>query len=64
MTSTPESAALFAPDGRLLAAGDILRQPELADALELLGAEGAEPFYTGRNRRGDRAAGSRTGAGC
>ena len=47
VTSTPESSALFAPEGRLLAAGDILRQPELADALELLGAEGAAPFYTG-----------------
>ena len=28
-------------------AGDVLRQPELADALERLGAEGAAPFYTG-----------------
>lgn len=45
--STPESAALFAPDGRLLGAGDRFRQPELADALERLGREGAEPFYTG-----------------
>ncbi len=47
VTSTPESAALFAPAGRLLEAGDVLRQPELADALELLGAEGPEPFYSG-----------------
>jgi gamma-glutamyltranspeptidase/glutathione hydrolase len=46
-TSTPESAALFAPEGRLLGAGDTIRQPELADALERLGAEGAEPFYGG-----------------
>jgi gamma-glutamyltranspeptidase/glutathione hydrolase len=45
--STPESAALFAPDGRLLGAGDWLRQPDLADALERLGTEGAAPFYTG-----------------
>ena len=45
--STPETAALFAPEGRLLRAGETIRQPELADALELLGEEGAEPFYTG-----------------
>jgi gamma-glutamyltranspeptidase / glutathione hydrolase len=47
VTSTPESAALFAPEGRLLGAGDLIRQPELADALERLGAEGEAPFYTG-----------------
>jgi gamma-glutamyltranspeptidase/glutathione hydrolase len=27
--------------------GDVLRQPELADSLELLAEEGAAPFYTG-----------------
>ncbi len=47
VTSTPESAALFAPRGELLREGDAIRQPELADALERLGAEGAAPFYTG-----------------
>ena len=47
VTSTPECAALFAPDGRLLGPGDMLRQPELADTLERLGAEGPAPFYTG-----------------
>jgi gamma-glutamyltranspeptidase/glutathione hydrolase len=47
VTATPESAALFAPDGKLLTAGGIVRQPELADALELLATEGSEPFYTG-----------------
>ena len=47
VTSTPEAAQLFAPGGRLVRAGDELRQPELADALERLGAEGADPFYTG-----------------
>ncbi len=45
--TTPEAAALFAPGGRLLGAGDVLRQPDLADALERLGAEGASPFYVG-----------------
>jgi len=47
VTSTPESAALFAPHGRVLRVGEILRQPELADALERLATEGAAPFYTG-----------------
>jgi gamma-glutamyltranspeptidase/glutathione hydrolase len=47
VTSTPEAAALFAPDGRALGQGEIIRQPELADALERLGAEGPDPFYTG-----------------
>jgi gamma-glutamyltranspeptidase/glutathione hydrolase len=47
VTATPECAALFAPDGVLLRAGDTVRQPELGDALERLGAEGASPFYNG-----------------
>ncbi len=47
VTATPECAALFAPEGRLLRAGDVMRQPELGDALERLGSDGAAPFYTG-----------------
>ncbi len=47
VTATPEAAALFAPHGTVLRAGEKLRQPELADALERLGNEGAAPFYTG-----------------
>ena len=47
VTSTPECAALFAPGGRVARAGDVVRQPDLADALERLGREGASPFYTG-----------------
>ncbi len=47
VTATPESAKLFAPGGRLLRAGEIMRQPELAEALERLGEEGADPFYRG-----------------
>ena len=47
VTSTPEAAALFAPGGDLLRAGDVMRQPELADALDRLGAEGSWPFYDG-----------------
>ncbi len=47
VTSTPEAASLFAPRGTLLHRGDVLRQPELAHALERLAAEGPAPFYTG-----------------
>ncbi len=42
-----ESRELYAPGGRPLGEGDVLRFPELADALERFGAEGAEPFYRG-----------------
>ncbi len=47
INTTAEAAALYAPGGRLLREGDLLVQPELADALERLGAEGARPFYAG-----------------
>jgi len=47
VTATPEGAALFAPQGGLLREGDTIYQPELAEALVRLGAEGAAPFYTG-----------------
>lgn len=47
VTATPEAAALFAPDGTVAREGDVVRQPELGDALERLGSEGAAPFYSG-----------------
>jgi gamma-glutamyltranspeptidase/glutathione hydrolase len=47
LTSTPECAALWAPDGHVLAEGELLRNPELGDALLRLGREGEEPFYRG-----------------
>ncbi|HEY3775864.1 MAG TPA: gamma-glutamyltransferase [Solirubrobacteraceae bacterium] len=45
--STPECAALFAPEGRLLGVGDRFRQPEVGDAIQRLGSDGCNPFYTG-----------------
>jgi gamma-glutamyltranspeptidase/glutathione hydrolase len=45
--ATAEARALFMPEGRIPRAGDVLRDPPLADSLERLGAEGAAPFYTG-----------------
>ena len=47
LTSTPECAALWAPTGRVLGEGELLRNPELGDALERLGREGSRPFYDG-----------------
>jgi gamma-glutamyltranspeptidase / glutathione hydrolase len=51
LTSTPECAALWAPSGRVLKEGELLHNAELADALERLGADGAEPFYRGEIAR-------------
>jgi gamma-glutamyltranspeptidase/glutathione hydrolase len=42
-----EGARIYAPGGRLLAAGDRLEQPGLVRALELLADEGAESVYSG-----------------
>ena len=51
-------ARAAACDGRVPRAGDVLRDPTSADALERLGAEGAAPFYTRRHRRRGRRTGS------
>ncbi len=45
--SHAESRELLMPEGRVPRAGDVLKDPPLADSLERLGAEGAAPFYTG-----------------
>jgi gamma-glutamyltranspeptidase/glutathione hydrolase len=42
-----EGAAIYAPDGVLLAAGARLRQPRLVRALELLAEEGPDSVYDG-----------------
>lgn len=46
---TREAAAreVFAPNGALVRAGEMLRSPNLADALETLGSAGATAFTTG-----------------
>ncbi|MGE5408695.1 MAG: gamma-glutamyltransferase family protein [Syntrophothermus sp.] len=43
----PGTRELYAPAGRTLREGEDFRFPELAEALELFAAEGAEPFYRG-----------------
>jgi gamma-glutamyltranspeptidase/glutathione hydrolase len=47
LTSTPECAALWAPQGRILREGEVLRNPELGDALMRLSRDGPAPFYEG-----------------
>ncbi|MGH2949950.1 MAG: gamma-glutamyltransferase, partial [Solirubrobacteraceae bacterium] len=47
LRTSPEACALYLPGGRLPRRGDVMREPDLADALERLGAEGAAPFYGG-----------------
>jgi gamma-glutamyltranspeptidase/glutathione hydrolase len=47
LTSTAECAALWAPGGRILREGEILRNPELGDALMRLARDGPAPFYEG-----------------
>jgi gamma-glutamyltranspeptidase / glutathione hydrolase len=47
LTSTPECAAIYAPDGRLLGEGDTIRLPEVGDLLDRLGAEGPGFLYDG-----------------
>ena len=43
----PGTRELYAPGGARLREGETFRFPELAEALERFGAEGAEPFYRG-----------------
>jgi gamma-glutamyltranspeptidase/glutathione hydrolase len=47
LTSTPECAHLWAPEGRVLREGETMRNPDLAEALLRLAGEGSEPFYRG-----------------
>ena len=47
LTHYEEAREIYAPGGNLLGEGDLFRFGDLGDALERLGAEGSEPFYTG-----------------
>jgi len=51
MAREPAGAAIYAPRGGALGAGERIVFPELAETLERFGAEGPDPFY-----RGDLAA--------
>ena len=60
---SPGTRELYAPAGPDPARGrDVFRFPELAEALERFGAEGAEPFYRGEiGRRASPTSSSRDG---
>lgn len=47
LSADPAAAAVFYPDGRPLAVGALLRQPDLADTLEAIAREGPDGFYRG-----------------
>ncbi len=46
-TRLPECRAIYAPEGRILGEGEAFRFADLASGLEMLAAEGPEPFYEG-----------------
>ena len=48
LEADPTLAALFLPGGKPLAAGDLLRQPALAETLRGIAGGGADAFYRGR----------------
>ncbi|MEZ5564310.1 MAG: gamma-glutamyltransferase [Gammaproteobacteria bacterium] len=61
MKRSPAFAAIYQPDGKPLAVGDIVRHPDLARTLRLLAKDGRDGFYKGQVARqlvdGVRAAG-------
>ena len=62
VTSTPECAALFAPDGRLVGPGDVVRQPERPTRSSASGRTDRRRSIPGTSRRRS-STGSRRGAG-
>ncbi len=51
LSSTPECAALWAPEGRILREGELLRNPELGDSLLRLGRTAPSPSTAEISRR-------------
>ena len=47
LTASPEGAAIYAPGGRLLGAGERVRFPDLAETLAQIGREGARTLRDG-----------------
>jgi gamma-glutamyltranspeptidase/glutathione hydrolase len=47
LAADPGCAALYLPQGRPVAIGEVLRQPALAASLRAIAAEGADEFYCG-----------------
>ena len=44
----PQTAAYFLPNGKALAAGTVLKNPEFARSVKLLASQGSAPFYSGK----------------
>ena len=51
LTDTPGLAAIYAPDGPMVSAGQVLHFPQLAETLQALGEQGPALFYTGEIAR-------------
>ncbi|MGK7928645.1 MAG: gamma-glutamyltransferase, partial [Spirulina sp.] len=51
LLALPESRKIYAPQGRLLRAGEVLSSPDLADTLTALVEEGDDLFYRGEIAR-------------
>lgn len=51
LMTAPDSAAVFAPNGRPLAPGEVRRNPDLARTYRLIAAEGRDAFYKGEIAR-------------
>jgi gamma-glutamyltranspeptidase/glutathione hydrolase len=47
LTHSPEARELFAPGGRFVGVGTVVRQPDLARSIERLAERGAAALYTG-----------------
>lgn len=47
LTHWPEARAIYAPEGRMARAGEVLKFNEFGDAIERLAQDGPAPFYTG-----------------
>ncbi len=47
LTHWPEGRAIYAPEGHVPRAGDVLKFLEFGDAIERLAQDGPDPFYTG-----------------
>lgn len=51
LSQYPSSTATYLPDGKAPQAGDVHRQPNLAETFKLLAAEGRDAFYRGEIAR-------------
>lgn len=47
LTNWPEGRAIYAPEGRVARAGDVLKFVEFGEAIERFAQDGPDPFYSG-----------------